>query len=96
MEGASDITRLKIGFYRKGARSNGSQISHILQTHKISLLENGREISVDQHDGIASRDNGIYTLNIKNGLKANAKYTIRAVLSSHRGSQGIVKLEIKY
>lgn len=53
----------------------------------VSLLENGKEVASDPHNGYAARNPSkvVYVLNLP-AVSANAKYTVRAAVSGGRSS----------
>lgn len=73
--------------YKKG--------THALDISEVSILENGKEVATDKHDGFSggSLKKIVYKLNLKS-FKPNAKYTLKARIKGSGGtdSQGEVKL----
>jgi hexosaminidase len=77
---------------------NYTEGAHGLQLHWVALLEDGKEIGRDTHNGFtgASPKNTSYGINLP-AWKAGATYTIKAQVASDGGtdSHGVVVLEFK-
>jgi len=72
---------IDVSFVRT-AGNNGLQIS------SVALLQNGTQVDIDTHTGIAGKSSSAYTLYVLRlpETKPGATYTIQAVVSGFNGS----------